>query len=595
MHAFRAFLAPTFISTVLTLSVSGTVFAQSGEQAEFGRKTTIVHKVRNANERMEMTVATSRILTLDLKIPQAQVNDPNILDLIPLSPTEVQISAKNPGITEVNLWDENKQVYTIDVIVYADARELGMILDQQFPDGSLAVKAIGTRVLISGYVDNPDDIDTIFRIAEAYYPEENSVMTNIQVGGVHQVLLHVKLMEVSRTKLRALGFDWTQISGASIVDVVGSGAAATQGVSFTIRGGTNSFEGLLEAMRNDSLAKILAEPTLTTVSGRAAYFEVGGEIGYVRSVDNNGKVSIGWKDYGTRLDFMPIVLGDGRIRLEVRPRVSEVDHANSFGTIPAIKKREVETGVEMRSGQTLAIAGLLQTRIESERRGIPWVSEVPYLGAMFRRVEHKVNEVELLILVTPELVEPIDPQDVPPLGPGMQTGDPTDWQLYMRGHIEVPICCQSCGGAGCDQCADHAADESLLLEEPGMIDGSDGELHASETFSSSRQNDWSRRSGNLRVRQPAVRITSPPGTVDISDTVEISAMGTPSRPMPRITGASDPAERPLAARARALSGEVSPAKPHNRSIQSTPSATPEPDSSSQLPGFMGPIGYDVVD
>jgi pilus assembly protein CpaC len=558
MHAIRAFLAPTFISTVLTLSVSGVVFAQSGEQAEFGRKATIVHKIQNANERMEMTVATSRILTLDLKIPQAQVNDPNILDLIPLSPTEIQISAKNPGITEVNLWDENKQVYTIDVIVYADARELQMILDQQFPGGTLTVKAIGTRVLISGYVDNPDNIDTILRIAEAYYPDQNSVLTNIQVGGVHQVLLHVKLMEVSRTKLQALGFDWTQVSGAGLINVVGSGATATQGINFTITSGANTFTGLLEAMRNDSLAKILAEPTLVTVSGRAAYFEVGGEIGYQESVDNNGKITIGWKDYGTRLDFLPIVLGNGRIRLEVRPRVSELDNANAFGTIPAIKKSEVETGVEMEPGQTLAIAGLLQTRIESERRGIPWVSEVPYFGAMFRRVEQKVNEVELLIMVTPELVEPIDSEDVPRLGPGLQTGCPNDWQLYMRGHIEVPICCQSCGGTGCDQCAGHAADERLLLEESAMIGGSNRQLHGAETFYSSEQIDRSRTSGTRRAHKMAVPITSSPYTLDVSN----------------------------------LS---SPAKPHNRSSQGTPSATPEPDSSSQLPGFMGSIGYDVVD
>lgn len=576
MHALRAFLAPTLISMVLALSVSGTLFAQSGEQAEFGRKATIVHKIQNANERMEMTVATSRILTLDLKIPQAQVNDPNILDLIPLSPTEVQISAKNPGITEVNLWDENKQVYTIDVIVYADASELEMILEQEFPDAALKVKPIGTRVLISGYIDNPDNIDTVLRIAEAYYPDENSVLTNIQVGGVHQVLLHVKIMEVSRTKLRALGFDWTQISGASIVDVVSSDVVPTQGVSFTIRGGGSSFQGVLEAMRNDSLAKILAEPTLVTVSGRAAYFQVGGDIGFVQSVTSDGKETIGWKEYGTRLDFMPIVLGDGRIRLEVRPRVSEVDKANSYGTIPAIKKREVETGVEMRPGQTLAIAGLLQSRVESERQGIPWVSEIPYFGAMFRRVEHKTNEVELLIMVTPELVEPIDPEDVPRLGPGMQTGDPTDWQLYMRGHIEVPICCQSCGGTGCDRCADQAANERLLLEEPGMIGGNYGQFHGEEMLSFSRQDDWSRRSGTQRARQPAVRVMSLPDTFDASDS------GSPALPMPRITSASDTAER-------------APVKPHNRSSQSTPSTTPELDSSSQLPGYMGPIGYDVVD
>ena len=597
IHALRAFLAPTLITTVLTLAVSGMAFAQPGDQAELGRNPAIVHKIQNANERMEMTVATSRILTSDVKIPQAQVNDPNILDVIPLSPTEIQVSAKKPGITEVNLWDENKQVYTIDVIVFADARELDMILADEFPNATLRVKAIASGVLISGYVDRPDDIETILRIAEAYYPEDNSVLTNITVGGAHQVALHIKVMEVSRTKLRSLGFDWSQASGANTItslaagaaDAITAAAADGGGMTFGIVDGANSFSGLLEAMRRDNLAKILAEPTLVTVSGRPAYFQSGGEIPVVTEGDALRGPRTIYKNYGTEIDFVPIVLGNGKIRLEVRPRISEIDPSRSTTFAEAFSVRTVDTGVELMAGQTLAIAGLIQSRVESRRVGIPWVSELPYLGMMFRKVIEERNEIELLVLVTPELVAPMDLEDVPRLGPGMQTTSPTDWQLFVRGHIEVPVCCQSCGGSGCSQCDAQAAIGRQPPAQPGMIGGSDGQLHGAQTRYSSRQIDRSRISGRQWTRQAAAPIMSSPDTFDGSES------GTPAVPMPPATDAFDTAERGPAARTAAASDGGLPARPHNRSSQNTRFTVPEPDSSSQLPGFMGPIGYDVVD
>ena len=595
MHALRASLAPALINTVLAAIICGTAFAQSGKRTELGQRGTIVHKIQDANERMEMTVATSRILTMDLKIPQAQVNDPNILDLIPLSPTEIQISAKNPGITEVNLWDENKRVYTIDVIVYADARELDMVLGQEFPNASLEVKAIASRVLISGYVDRAGDIDTILKIAEAYYPKENSVLMNIQVGGVHQVALHIKVMEVSRTKLRSLGVDWSQASGSNTIVSLAAGvsdaitAATTEGGAMTLGvvQGANSFSAMLEAMRRDNLAKILAEPTLITISGRPAYFQSGGEIPVVTSGGVGVAPNTKYKNYGTEIDFVPIVLGNGNIRLEVRPRISEIDASRSTGTSEAFSVRTVDTAVELMAGQTLAIAGLIQTRIESQRVGLPWVSEVPYLGMMFRRVVEERNEIELLVMVTPELISPMNAEDVPRTGPGLQTGSPTDWQLFMRGHIEVPVCCQSCGGVGCSQCTEHAVDGAQLPSEPSMIGGSDERILSPVAMHSSQRNDWSR---NSSTRQP---ITSSPGTAEVTDS------SGPVLPMRRSTSASDVGlSTPSVSVAVAPEPDAGslPTGPHNRSIQSARSATPESsDSSTALPGFMGPIGYDVVD
>ncbi len=598
MHALRAFLAPALVNTLLVASICGTAFAQSAQQPQVGQRGTIVHKIQNANERMEMTVATSRILTLDLKIPQVQVNDPNILEAIPLSPTEIQVSAKNPGITAVNLWDENKQVYTIDVIVFADARELEMVLDQEFPNATLTVKGIASRVLISGYVDRAGDIETIVKIAEAYYPKEGSVMMNVDVGGVHQVALHIKVMEISRTKLRSMGFDWSQASGANTFTSLAAGvseaitAAANEGggMTFGIVQGANSFNGMLEAMRRDNVAKILAEPTLITISGRPAYFQSGGEIPVVTSGGVGVAPNTKYKNYGTEIDFVPIVLGNGKIRLEVRPRISEIDASRSTGTAEAFSVRTVDTGVELMAGQTLAIAGLIQTRVESQRVGVPWVSELPYLGMMFRRVIEERNEIELLVMVTPELISPMNAEDVPQVGPGLQTGSPTDWQLFVRGHVEVPLCCQGCGGAGCSQCTDQAAHGMQLQSEPSMIGGRDDRFHVPATTPASQRNDWSRNSGARPTARPAA---SPP---EMPRVTEPSAPILPMPQAPRTTSRSSQA--PSQAMAIAPGPDVGSVRtrPHNRSVQSVPSATSEsPDSSTQLPGFMGPIGYDVVE
>jgi len=229
-----------------------------------------------------------------------------------------------------------------------------------------------------------------------------------------------------------------------LVDAASGAIVGSPNVRFDILGGSSDFFGVLEALRQDNLAKVLAEPTLVTTSGRPAFFQAGGEVP-IPVPQGLGSVGIEYKEWGIRVDFVPIVLGGGRIRLEVRPRVSNLDYAQGTdiqGTfVPGLKKQEVDTGVQMQAGQTLAIAGLVKNEIESQRRGIPWVSDVPYVGALFRRVEERNNEIELLVFVTPELVDAMDAEEVPPCGPGAQTASPGDCELGLKGYIEVPNCC----------------------------------------------------------------------------------------------------------------------------------------------------------
>ncbi len=572
---FSRGLVAALILPLLLGMIGSTAQAQTAQtqtiqtQTDLLQRGSVIYKVRSANGRLEMTVNSSRILTMDQNIPQVQVNNPEVLSPTILSPTQIQISAKKPGVTQVNLWDEKKNVYTVDVLVFADAQELSMLLQSQFPNASIRVIPVSSGVLISGYVDQQEHVGRMIQIAEEYYPK---VLNNITVGGVQQVLLHLKVMEVSRTKLRELGFDWAQVSGSNVIRSSASGllssvsaASATTPVSVATSGaetmflavlsGTDAFFGVLDALRQDNLMKILSEPTLITVSGRPAQFQVGGSFP-ILVPQSLGTVAIEYKDYGTQVDFVPIVLGNGYILLEVRPCVSEVDTSRSISlngyTVPGLRQRRVDTGVEMLAGQTLAIAGLVQTRTESLRKGIPWVAEVPYIGALFRKVKEEANEVETLVLVTPQLVDAMNPCEVPPLGPGTQTTSPNDWELYMKGHIEVPNCNPS-GGA--HECA-HPLGVAMGPGQPGMVVPAGGSLP-----------------GMIDV--PPEPVTTPE-PVREQRAAPRSPSTSPRSPSTKGTGTTNPTLRN---------------NPPNR--QKQPPSTAPSGKTGAMPSFLGPIGYDA--
>ena len=295
----------------------------------------LVYNVRQKSQRLEMVSNSSRILALDKQVPRAMVDNTDVVQAVPLSPTQVQIRALKPGVTTVNLWDEDGEVYSVDVVIFQDASELQLVLETQFPDASIRVRPLANSVILAGTVDRPEHVSRIVTIAKDYYP---NVINSIEVTGVQQVLLHVEVMEVSRTKLRELGFDWASFGRTdsiiqTVAGVIGSGTlgggvagSGTETLAFSLIGDNNSFFGFLDALREYNLVKILAEPKLVTVSGRPARFLVGGEFP-VLIPQGLGTVGVEYKEFGTMVDFVPVVQGNGNIRLEVRPVVSEIDNA----------------------------------------------------------------------------------------------------------------------------------------------------------------------------------------------------------------------------------------------------------------------------
>ncbi|WP_442509797.1 type II and III secretion system protein family protein [Novipirellula sp. SH528] len=407
------------------------------------------HSISQTVERFEMLVKSSRILTLEDRIPKFQVHNEEVIGATPVSQNQIQIFAKVPGTTQLNLWDTNDKLYTVDVTVLADAREVEGILSSQLPFASLKVMPINDSAIVSGTVTSVDDVDRAVSIVEQFY---STVVNNIKVVGVQQVLLHTKIMEISRTKFRDLGIDLAILdSGNLFVNAPGGLINAS---ASTIAGGvvhstdqanasvlTGDFRALIKALRQDDLVKLLAEPTVVATHGRPARFIVGGKVPYIVP-SGNGAVSVRYEEYGTSVDFLPFVVGPGRIRLEVRPEVSEVDASRSIindsTQVFAFTHRYVETAIELQAGQTFALAGLLQTRTESTRQATPFFGELPYIGTFFRRVKERRNDIELLVTVTPEVVAAMDPCEAPTGGPGLNSMSPNDKEFYLRGFLEVP-------------------------------------------------------------------------------------------------------------------------------------------------------------
>jgi pilus assembly protein CpaC len=390
-------------------------------------------------------------------------------------------------------------------------------------------------------------------------------------------LLHCKVIEVSRTKLRDFGFDWVNVSSngsdyisqsvsglitgltRSAADGPITGATGTGSIVFGVVDSSHAFLGVLQAMQQNDIAKILAEPTLVAYSGRPAFFESGGDVP-VPVVGALGVQGIDYKPYGTRLDFVPIVLGNGRIRLEVRPRVSEIDPANSFtvngSTAPGFRRRTVDTGVEMSAGQTFALAGILYNRQEGRKVGIPWLMDVPVVGMAFGRNRQLTNEIELVVLVRPEFVSPMDPCEVPACGPGMSSDVPGDIDLYIKRHMEVP----AKGGYAPEQdgVPHHAQPEEVPAGEPVII--SDQAVRKAPTRPVTKP-------------QPAPQVASKPTTKRV------------------------PKSKPSTAKSPTSSSSTTVTSSPRRNKTSTtnnPSQAAPANGETQGPAFIGPTGYDVL-
>ena len=404
-----------------------------------------------ARQTVQMVINTSREITAKTPFKRVRIQNPNVISALPLEGgNRLQISAMGTGVTQVDLLGADGSNHSIEVMVLGDVRELEAILRQEFPDANLRVVPVQQGCIVSGFVTSDEHVNHVMQIAELYFP---TIINKVSVTGIHTIQLETQIMEVSRTKLRELGVDWAFGNGDDYINQSVSGLLTTTAagivgktgsdtLSFGVVENSSSFFSALSALRRNNLVKVLASPTLTAVDGRPASFNAGGEIPIIVPA-GLGQVAIQFREFGTRLDYVAKVKGNGRIWLEVRPYVSEIDPSRAIQidgiSVPGLRSRFLETGVELGAGQTLALAGLLQVKSETINTGLPLLADLPYIGAIFRSTREEQNEIELLITVTPNFAGPLDPHEVPQNAPGTSTQSPTDKELFWRGYVESPV------------------------------------------------------------------------------------------------------------------------------------------------------------
>ncbi len=411
--------------------------------------------VDSSVDQLAIVVGSAQRLKFPYKVPELLVSDQDIVKADPIAPSEILITGLKPGLTTITFSDPEKNLQTVTVEVTTDTRKLEAALKRHFPDSKIRVHALQTGVILKGTVARADQINTVVAIAKDYFP--TTVINELQIDASQVVAIKVKVYEVNRTKLRTLGIDWAVFgdgfgiasSVSDIIQAVGltTGSVTSAGqetFSFGVVDGNTSFFKFMEALEQNNMARLLDQPTLVAQNGRPAEFLSGGEIP-IAVASGLGTNSIEFRPFGTKLDMVPLIHGQGEMTLEVRAEVSEVDNSLSFGSgVPGFRVRRVNTGVRMKEGHTLALAGDYQESTESEKRGLPFLMDSPIWGSLFRRNTTTTSETELVFLITPRFIAEVDPSQVPRMGPGQLTDDPSRVEQFVHGYVEVPKCNENC-------------------------------------------------------------------------------------------------------------------------------------------------------
>ncbi|MDB4534707.1 pilus assembly protein N-terminal domain-containing protein, partial [Vicingaceae bacterium] len=419
-----------------------------------GFKSSSKYEVSDTHEKIELVTGTSRRLRFSFDIPDFVLGDPEVVQAQPVSPNEIVIRGGKPGITSITVSDPNRKLTTIDINVIGDVRKLQAVLDRAFPDANIVPVPLNKGVMLSGNVVRASDIATVVNVTKDYFPA--NVLNNLQVGGSQLIAMEVKVYEVSRSKVRDVGVDWAYADDSfkfisSIADLIstasaGAGVLAAGGgnISFGAISNDSTFSAFIQFLEKRNVARLLDKPTLVAMNGRAAEFLSGGEVP-IQVASGLGTNSIEFRPFGTKLDVVPIILGQGRVRLEIRAEVSEIaPDLSGDSSIPGFRVRRVNTGVEMNVGHTLALAGDYREEFESQRQQIPFVGNLPTIGQIFRRKNDSNNEVELVFMITPRFVGEVEANQVPPRGPGQMASQPSDIEFYGKGYDEVPYCGDDC-------------------------------------------------------------------------------------------------------------------------------------------------------
>lgn len=409
---------------------------------------------------LTVTLGKSVSLRTVAPVKRVSVGDPEIVDFVMLSRTLIHLTGKAPGTTNLVLWGNGDVSAVYDLEVVIDVSHLKRKLGDILPDEKdLRVVAAHDSITLSGTISSASNLSQTLALAEAYAPN-SKIINLVQVAGVHQVMLEVHVAEMSRSLGRRLGINFSYVTSGgnfavsklnNLTQLVepedanlftpnapfGTLVTSAIDVLFRFKTGDDIWTGFLDALKEEGLVKILAEPTLIAMSGQTADFLAGGEYP-IPEGQGLGSVAIEYRDFGVRLSFTPTVLSDNKINMRVAPEISDLDFTTAVvleGTVvPGRRIRRASTVIELGDGQSFAIAGLLEDNARSIISKYPILGDIPVLGVLFRSTEYQRRQTELVIIVTPHLVKPLDMEKQ--TLPTDSYLDPDDKEFYLLGLLE---------------------------------------------------------------------------------------------------------------------------------------------------------------
>ncbi len=397
---------------------------------------------------VSLAKGTSAVLVNPVELNRVSIADPNVAEAVVVSPTEVLINGKNLGTTTFVAWDSNggRRIYGVEVT--ADAGALERALSTLFPNEGIEVSASGNTLTLTGRVSSAFVARRALELAKG---SGAVVIDNLETPAPSQIMLHVRFAEVSRRAIEKLGNNIIDILNPHELDTNGDWRGTTNSdgtVDLSLIDSRAHLQAIIKALSETGDYKSLAEPTLLALDGQEASFLAGGEFPFptVQGAGNSNAVSIEWRDFGVKLDFTPTVTNIGNIRLDIAPEVSSLDFSQGLTIsgfqMPTILSRRAQTEVELKEGQSLAIAGLLDQSIQKTLRKIPIIGDIPILGKLFSSADERQDVSELLVIVTPQLVQPTDEV------PALPTGDPDtwSWKESMKAHRAAVDSLNSGGG-----------------------------------------------------------------------------------------------------------------------------------------------------
>ena len=439
---------PRLAMFVLVALMSALLLGAVGTVAEAG-VAAIKFDGASKVQRMRIPVNKSDTIRLERPFTEALVGDSEVADVIPLTNQSLYVLGKKVGATRLTILDESKNVMgIIEIEISYDVVGIKAQIVDALPQARVKVNSMNGRIVLSGLVPDAPTLERAVSIAEQFAP--GAVVNSIGVSSSQQVMLEVRFIETTRNAARDLGINFNALSTkgrfsaqSNFPNPLGLGAFPANRIPFgtmvaRLLSNGASVDMIVQALEERGLARRLAEPNLIALSGDTASFLAGGEFPFPVGRDND-QITIEFKKFGVGLAFTPTVLADGLINLKIEPEVSEIDPNNTLRVndteIPSLITRRTKTTVELRDGQSFAIAGLLQSTNTKGIRQLPWIGRVPVLGALMRSASFEKKETELVIIVTPRLVRPAAPGQKL-LTPFDKSVASNDVDFFVRGKME---------------------------------------------------------------------------------------------------------------------------------------------------------------